>query len=124
MAEETVERLARMRRAMGRMLREGRTKEFEALAAAYASLKAEHVVRVHEEQRAAARARRAQQRAVTVQEGPKPWRLPRGFGTSPLAQQRAREGWRPRVEPTAPASAGPWRGGWHPASERVWRPPS
>ncbi|MCZ4515693.1 hypothetical protein O3Q52_47825 [Streptomyces sp. ActVer] len=65
MADETVERLAKMRRAMGKMLRAGREKEFEALAGAYAKLKGEHVTRVHEEYV-------AQRRAVVAARGGRP----------------------------------------------------
>lgn len=125
MSEETVERLARMRRAMVKLHRQGRVREFEAVASAYASLKAELVERVHEEQRAQARARVAARRAEQGErEVSGRWRLPAGF-SSPLAARRAREGWRPRVEPTGPAGGlRPWGRSWSPVSEVIWRPPS
>lgn len=58
MADEMVERLGRMRRAMAKLLREGREREFVAVSAAYAALKrqqAEQVGRPEREPRAVPR---------------------------------------------------------------------
>ena len=123
MADETAAKLAKLRKAMVKMQRAGRQREFDALASAYASLKAQQMEQAEQEHRAPMRARRAAQRPVEAQERVNPWRLPAGFGTSPLAQQRAREG-RREGGPQVPARGhlSPWRGGWHPASEQIWRP--
>lgn len=122
MAEETDAQLARMRKAMVKLRREGRVQEFAAVASAYASLKAEQMARAEEEQRAAARARVAVRRAERASEASSGrWRLPRGFA-SPLAAQRAREarpGW---VVPVGRPALSPWRRGGGPASEVIWRP--
>lgn len=121
MADEADVRLARMRRVMAKLQRAGRVREFEAVAAAYAALKAEGMERVEREQRAAVRARRARERAVEARERPGVWRLPRGFA-SPLAAERARQGWRAREEPQHPGHGlSPWRRP-SPMSERIWRP--
>jgi hypothetical protein len=122
MAEGVVERLARMRRAMARLQRAGRQREFDVLAAAYAALKAEQMECAEEEQRERARARRAARAAERPVERPARWRLPAGFGTSPLAAQRAREG-RPEV-PVVPVGRpvlSPWRRG-SPMAEQIWKP--
>jgi hypothetical protein len=114
-SEPAVEReagLEKLRRRMARAARRGDRVVLEQLAAEYGQLKAEHVTR----------ARRAAERAERAAEGPQRWRLPVGFGVSPGAAERARQG-RRREEPAKPArGASPWRGGWHPAQERVWRP--
>ncbi|MDX3570807.1 hypothetical protein [Streptomyces sp. ID05-47C] len=118
MAEDAVERLARMRRAMVKMQRAGRQREFDVLAAEYARLKAEQMERAEAEQQAAVRARRAVQ---VVRERPGRRRLPYGF-SSPLAAERARSGWRPREEPTVPAGGlRPWREQSLMATQ-IWRP--
>ncbi|MDQ0831941.1 hypothetical protein QF032_003785 [Streptomyces achromogenes] len=120
MAEDAAERLARMRRVMVRLRRQGRVEEFEAVAAAYSALKRQQMERAEEEGRAAVRARRAQQRAEEpVRSGA--WRLPYGF-SSPLARERARSGWRAREEPVVPAGGlRPWRSR-SLAQTRIWRP--
>lgn len=102
---------------MARMLEQGREREFAALDRAYQALKREQAEEAA--RRGAGRVRRV---AVRPVEESRRWRLPRGFGRSPLAQQRDRE---PRREEQVVPAAGlrPWRGG-HPMSERVWRPPS
>jgi len=116
--EEREEQLAALWKRMARAARRGQMDRFEALRQEHERLKAEHVERSHEEGRAAARARAAAQRA---QVRPVRWRLPAGF-SSPLAAERARSGWRPRVEASAPAGGlRPWRRG-SPMSERIWRP--
>lgn len=121
-AEEREERLVKLRRRMGRALKRGDAAGYERLSAAYASLKAEHVLRTHEEYVAERRAARAAVRAQEAAVAPARWRLPRGFA-SPLAAERARSGWRPREEPVAPAGGlRPWRRGGGPMSEVVWRP--
>jgi hypothetical protein len=121
-AEEREEQLVKLRRRMGRLLRRGETAEFDRLSAEYGRLKAEHVTRTHEEYVAARRAARAAVRAQERVEGPRRWRLPRGFA-SPLAAERARSGVRPREEPTMPTGGlRPWRRYGSPASEVIWRP--
>jgi hypothetical protein len=115
-------RLERMRKAMAKLSREGREREFAAVAEAYAVLKREQMEAAEREHMERARARRAVRKAVRPVEEPERWRRPRGFGTSPLAAQRAREG-RPVVAPQVPAGGhlSPWRGG-SPMEERIWRP--
>lgn len=121
MAEVREAELSKVFKRMGRAARRGDVARFEELRAEHDRLKAEHVVLSHEEQRAEARARRAAQRAEEVRERPRAWRLPPGF-SSPLARERARSGWRPREEPSAPAGGlSPWRRG-SLMSEVVWRP--
>jgi hypothetical protein len=122
MAEDVVERLARMRRAMVKMRRAGRQREFDVLAVEYARVKAEQMEEAEVEQRERARARRAARVAERAVERPARWKLPPGFGTSPLAAQRAREG-RPEVPvvPVGRPALSPWRRG-NPAAERIWRP--
>ncbi|WP_327342716.1 hypothetical protein [Streptomyces europaeiscabiei] len=121
-AEEREEQLVKLRRRMGRLLRRGETAEFDRLSAEYGRLKGEHVLKVHEEHVAAQRALRAAQRVQQRVEGPKRWKLPRGFA-SPLAAERARSGVRPREEPRHPGyGLSPWRRGGGPMSERIWRP--
>jgi len=56
--DETDVRLARMLRAMAKMTREGREREFAALSAAHEALRREQA---EEQQKAAVRARQAQQ---------------------------------------------------------------
>lgn len=125
MADETDARLAKMRRALAKLRREGREREFGVVASAYGALKAEQMARAEEEGRAAARARAEARRAQVVRGRPVPsgvWRLPRGF-SSPLAAERARSGWRPREEPSHPGyGLNPWRRSGGPMSERIWRP--
>lgn len=117
MAEDIETRLARMRRAMAKMAAEGREREFSALELAYAVLKRER----DQEEASRLRAARVQARRVAA-EGPRRWRLPRGFGTSPLAARRAREG---RAEvpvvPVGRPALNPWRRS-HPAAEVIWEP--
>lgn len=55
MAEEMVERLGRMRRAMAKLLREGREREFAAVSLAYEVLKRQQVGRPEREQHAVPR---------------------------------------------------------------------
>lgn len=121
-AEEREEQLVRLRRRMGRALRKGEQGEYDRLAGLYARRKSEHVTKVHEEHVAERRAVLAAQRALVRVERPRAWRLPYGF-SSPLAEQRARSGWQPRVEPVAPQGGlRPWRRSGGPMSERVWTP--
>jgi hypothetical protein len=119
---EREEQLAVLRKRMARAARRGHMDRYEELRQEHDRLKARHVELSHEEQRAAARVRAVARRA---QERPLPsgrWRLPPGFGVSPLAAQRARAGWRPRVEPSVPAGGlRPWRRG-PSMSERIYRP--
>lgn len=123
MADEADAQLARMRRAMAKLLGEGRELEFAAVAEAYRVLKAEAMERAEVERREAVRARRAARAAVRPSPGPeRVWRLPRGFA-SPLAAQRARQGvGRGSLVPDSRRPAlHPWRRG-HPAAEVIWRP--
>lgn len=119
-AEDIEARLSRMRKAMAKMASEGREPEFEALSRAYEALKVERDQGEAERLRAAhVEARRVA--AARASGEPQRWRLPYGFA-SPLAAKRAREGWRPREEPSVPAGGlSPWRRG-SPASEVIWRP--
>lgn len=122
MVEETDARLARMRRALAKLRREGRVQEFAAVASAYASLKAEQMARAEEEGRAAARARVAARRVERpAVASPERWRLPAGFA-SPLAARRARDGRPGGVVPVGRPALSPWRRGGGPASEVIWRP--
>lgn len=122
MADETDVRLAKLRRAMVKLQRAGRQREFDALAEAYATLKREQMEQAEEELREQARARAAARRAGRVREAPERWRLPAGFGVSPLAAQRAREG-RSEVPvvPVGRPALSPWRRG-PLMSERIWPP--
>jgi len=121
MADEVEGRLARMRRAMAKMTAEGREREFEALSRAYEALRVERD-QVEAERLRAARVEARRVAAVRAPGGPRRWRLPRGFGRSPLAQQRDRVG-RPEV-PVVPVGRlvlSPWRRG-SPMEARIWRP--
>lgn len=119
---EREEQLGVLRKRMRRAARRGEAEVLEQLSAEYAELKAEHVVRSHEERIAEVRARAAARRAERAVERPERWRLPAGFGTSPLAAERARTGWRPREEPVRPARGlQPWRRG-SLMETRIWRP--
>lgn len=121
-AEEREQELVRLRRRMGRLLRRGESAEFDRLSALYAAQKAAHVQRTHEEYVAERRAAVAARRAQVALEAPRRWRLPAGFGRSPLAQQRDRGG-RPEVPvvPVGRPALSPWRRG-SLMSARVWRP--
>lgn len=122
MADEVAARLARMRRAMAKLLCEGRQREFDAVAAAYEALKRER----DQEEAGRLRAARLVARPVTAErapEEPKRWRLPRGFGVSPLAAHRAVHG-SPSDVPVVPVgrpALSPWRRV-SPMAEQVWRP--
>lgn len=109
---------------MARMAAEGREREFAALDAAYQVLVRER----GEAEAARLRAERVRVRRAAAErpsEEPQRWRLPRGFGRSPLAQQRDRSGWRPREEPRGPEGGlRPWRRRGGLMSEQIWRPPS
>lgn len=123
MAEETEVRLAKMRRALAKLRREGRLREFDAVAEAYQALKRQQMERAEEERRAEARARRAPAPAVRPSGGARRvWRLPRGFA-SPLAAQRAAQGFErePLVPDSRRPALNPWRGS-HPMTDVVWRP--
>lgn len=123
MADEADVRLARMRRALAKLSREGREREFAAVAAAYAELKRQRMEAAEAERREAVRARRAAVPAVRPSGGVRErWRLPRGFA-SPLAAQRAAAGFErgPVVPDSRRPVLSPWRGS-HPMAEVVWRP--
>lgn len=123
MADEADVRLARMRRALAKLSREGREREFQAVAAAYRALKAERMEAAEVERREAARARRAVAPAVRPSGGRRErWRLPRGFA-SPLAAQRAVQGF--EREPLVPDSRRPVLRPWRqtsPMEQQIWRP--
>lgn len=121
-AEEREERLAVLRRRLGKVLRRGESAEYDRLKAEYDRLKAEHVMASHSEVKAAMRARRAEERAQQAREAPKRWKLPRGFGRSPLARERDRLGPAPVAPQIPPGGLSPWRRGGGPMSEVVWRP--
>lgn len=118
------EHLGVLRKRVRRAAKRGDKAEFERLSEEYAAAKAAHVLASHVEAKEQVRARRAQERAEVAQERPERWRLPAGFGTSPLAAQRAREG---RAEvpvvPVGRPALAPWRRG-SLMAEVVWRPPS
>lgn len=123
MAEETDAQLARMRRAMAKLSREGREREFVAVAEAYRALKVQQMEAAEVERREAVAARRAAAPAVRPSGGGRErWRLPRGFA-SPLAAQRAVQGfeWGALVPDSRRRVLSPWRGG-HPAAAQIWRP--
>lgn len=121
-AAEREQRMAVLRRRMGRAARRGDRVVLEQLAGEYEKLKAAHVTASHEEHIAERRSLRAQERALAASVAPEPWRLRAGFGTSPGAAERARGG-RRREEPVKPARGlNPWRGGWHPAQTKIWSP--
>jgi hypothetical protein len=122
-AEVREAELARVFRRMGRAARRGDAERFEELKAEHEALKAEHVRLSHEEQREAARERLRVQVAERPSPGPGRWRPPAGFGVSPGAVQRAREGVAGGglVPDSRRRVLAPWRRG-HPASEVVWRP--
>lgn len=118
MSDEMAGRLDRMRRAMARMLEQGREREFAALERAYQVLKREQAEEAARELVVQARVRRA---AVRPVEEPRRWRLPRGFGVSPLARERAVQSPAP-VAPQIPVGGlRPWRRAGL-MSERIWRP--
>lgn len=122
-AAEREEQLVKLRRRMGRALRRGEAAEFDRLSAVYGRLKGEHAQLVHEEHVAERRAARAALRAQERVERPERWRLPRGFGQSPLAAQRARGAGSGVVVPDSRRPAlSPWRRSWSPMQERIWRP--
>ena len=121
-AVEREAELEKLRRRMRRAARRGDAEELERLSALYAAQKAEHVVKVHEEHIAERRAVRAAVRAQEARERPKPWRLPPGFGRSPLARERDRSGG-PREEPRGPEGGlRPWRRYGGAMSDVIWRP--
>lgn len=121
-AEVREAELARVFKRMGRAARRGDAGRYEELRRRHERLKAEHVTLSHEEQREQARARRAAVRAQEAQQRPERWRLPAGFGMSPLARERARTGVRPREEPRHPGHGlSPWRSV-SPMEQRIWRP--
>lgn len=114
--------LGKLRKQIRKAGRRGDRAEYDRLSALYARQKAVHVEAVHEEYVAERRAARVAQRAEVARESSGSWRLPPGFGTSPLAARRAREG-RPVGAPQVPAGGlRPWRRGGGPMSEVVWRP--
>jgi hypothetical protein len=120
--EEREQQLGVLRKRMRRAARRGDAVELEQLSTQYAELKAVHVARSHEEGREAARVRAAARRAQEARVRPQRWRLPAGFGVSPLAAQRAREarpGW---VVPVGRPALSPWRRGGGLMSETIWRP--
>lgn len=121
MVDEVEARLSRMRRAMAKMVSEGREREFEALDKAYQVLARER----DQGEAARLRAERVQVRraaAARPSVASRRWKLPAGFGRSPLARERDRQG-RPEVPvvPVGRPALSPWRRG-PLMSEQVWRP--
>ncbi len=121
-AEEREARLSQLRKRMARAARRVDMDRYGELKAEHDRLKDEHVMASHAEAKAAMRARRVRERAQVAAVESQRWRLPPGFGRSPGAAQRAREG-RPVVPvvPVGRPALSPWRRG-HPMLERVWRP--
>lgn len=120
-AEEREAQLSRLRKRMARAARREDLAGFAKLKAEHDRLKSAHVEASHAEMKAAMRARRVRERAQAAAVEPQRWRLPAGFGRSPLAQQRDRSGG-PREEPRGPEGGlRPWRRG-SPAAEVIWRP--
>lgn len=123
LAEREAE-LARVWKRMGRAARRGDFARYEELKAEHDRLKAAHVTLSHEERREEARARVAARRAQEARERPERWRLPAGFGQSPLAAQWARGARSGVVVPDSRRPAlSPWRRG-SLMAEVIWRPPS
>lgn len=122
-AEEREEQLRVLWRRVGKAARRGDRVEFERLSSEYAVAKSAHVTASHAEMKAQMRARRVRERAQVAQGAPRRWRLPAGFGRSPGARERDRQPPVPGV-PQVPVGGHlrPWRRGWHPASEVIWRP--
>lgn len=120
-AEEREAQLSRLRKRMATAARRKDMDRYAELKAEHDSAKAAHVEASHAEMKAQMRARRVRERAQEAAEEPQRWRLPAGFGRSPLAQQRDRSGG-PREEPRGPEGGlRPWRRG-SPAAEVIWRP--
>lgn len=121
--EEREAVLSRLRKRMARAAQRKDMGRYAELKAEHDRLKDEHVMASHAEVKAAMRARRVRERAQVALEAPRRWRLPAGFGRSPLAQQRDRQGC--AVVPVVPVgrpALSPWRRGGSPASEVIWRP--
>lgn len=120
--EEREAQLSTLRKRMAKAARRRDLDRYAELKAEHDRLKDEHVMASHAEMKAAMRAQKARERAQVAAEPSGRWRLPRGFGVSPLAAQRARGGG-PRVEASMPAGGlRPWRRGGGPMSEQIWRP--
>jgi hypothetical protein len=120
--EQREERLAKLWRQVGKAARRGDTARYGKLKAEHDRLKSEHVRLSHEEYIAERRAQAAARRAQQPPERPGPWRLPRGFGVSPLAEARARGVGLPREEPQHPGyGLRPWRSE-GPMERQIWRP--
>lgn len=122
-AVEREEQLAVLRKRMAKAMRRGEAGRYGELRAEHDRLKQAHMDASLEEHKAVVRARRAAERAQVAQEASRGWRLPRGFGVSPLAAQRAREG-RPVEAAQVPAGGhlSPWRRSGGPMTERIWWP--
>lgn len=117
--EELEKQLEKTRGRLVRALRrkdEGRLAE---LAPLYGRLKGEFVSETHRVAREAARARRA---VVEAQERParEVWKLP--FRRSSGAVERDRLPAAPAGPQVPVGGLRPWRGGYHPAAEVIWRP--
>jgi hypothetical protein len=121
---EREEQLNLLWKRMGRAVRRGDTARYEELRAEHTELKEEHIALSHAEVKATMRARRVRERAQEAAVEPQRWKLPRGFGVSPMAAQRAREG-RPEVPvvPVGRPALSPWRTGrWSAMQTQIWRP--
>lgn len=117
--EEREAQLAAVWKRIGKAVRRGDTARYGQLQREYDGLKAEHIALSHAEMKAAMRARKAAERAERASEVPGRWRLPAGFGRSPLARERDRQGRVPGAPQVPAGGLRPWRRG-SLMSERIW----
>lgn len=115
--------LSTLRKRMARAAQRKDMGRYAELKAEHDSAKAAHVEASHAEMKAQMRARRVRERAQVAAVAPRQWKLPAGFGRSPLAQQRERGG---RAEvpviPVGRPALSPWRRGGGLMSQQIWRP--
>ena len=114
------EQLATLRKQIGKALRRGDQVELGKLRDLYARLKREGMEQAERDHMARVRASRVARQAPQPASSGR-WRLPAGFGRSPLAVERDRRP--PEPEPEQIPHGGhvsPWRRGGSPASEVIW----